>query len=53
MFFSAGHFPNKAMPSAGVLPWLQGVFCNAHNPCFRHPTRGEAPGFVSNYHDSV
>ncbi|TNM98466.1 hypothetical protein fugu_014712 [Takifugu bimaculatus] len=47
------HFPNKAMPSAGILPWLQGIFCNAHNPCFRYPTRGEAPGFVSNYHDSV
>uniref|UniRef100_H3DBM3 P-type phospholipid transporter n=1 Tax=Tetraodon nigroviridis TaxID=99883 RepID=H3DBM3_TETNG len=47
------HFPNKAMPSAGVLPWLQGIFCNAHNPCFRYPTRGEAPGSVSNYQDSV
>ncbi|XP_061694281.1 retinal-specific phospholipid-transporting ATPase ABCA4 [Syngnathoides biaculeatus] len=47
------HFPNKAMPSAGVLPWLQGIFCNADNPCFRHPTRGESPGVVSNYNNSV
>ncbi|XP_061652253.1 retinal-specific phospholipid-transporting ATPase ABCA4 isoform X3 [Phyllopteryx taeniolatus] len=47
------HFPNKAMPSAGVLPWLQGIFCNANNPCFRHPTRGESPGVVSNYNNSV
>ncbi|XP_077412565.1 retinal-specific phospholipid-transporting ATPase ABCA4 isoform X2 [Vanacampus margaritifer] len=47
------HFPNKAMPSAGVLPWIQGIFCNANNPCFRHPTRGEFPGFVSNYNNSV
>uniref|UniRef100_A0A8D3C630 ATP-binding cassette, sub-family A (ABC1), member 4b n=1 Tax=Scophthalmus maximus TaxID=52904 RepID=A0A8D3C630_SCOMX len=47
------HFPNKAMPSAGILPWIQGIFCNAGNPCFRHPTRGESPGFVSNYNNSV
>ncbi|XP_019712472.1 retinal-specific ATP-binding cassette transporter-like isoform X2 [Hippocampus comes] len=47
------HFPNKAMPSAGVLPWIQGIFCNANNPCFQHPTRGESPGVVSNYKNSV
>ncbi|XP_077380165.1 retinal-specific phospholipid-transporting ATPase ABCA4 isoform X2 [Festucalex cinctus] len=47
------HFPNKAMPSAGVLPWIHGIFCNANNPCFRHPTRGEFPGVVSNYNNSV
>uniref|UniRef100_A0A3P9K210 Uncharacterized protein n=1 Tax=Oryzias latipes TaxID=8090 RepID=A0A3P9K210_ORYLA len=37
------HFPNKAMPSAGILPWIQGIFCNVNNPCFRHPTGGESP----------
>uniref|UniRef100_A0A8C9STH1 P-type phospholipid transporter n=1 Tax=Scleropages formosus TaxID=113540 RepID=A0A8C9STH1_SCLFO len=47
------HFPNKAMPSAGILPWIQGIFCNANNPCFRHPTRGESPGLVSNYNNSI
>ncbi|CAB1454490.1 unnamed protein product [Pleuronectes platessa] len=47
------HFPNKALPSAGILPWMQGIFCNANNPCFRHPTRGESPGVVSNYNNSV
>nr|XP_057916447.1 retinal-specific phospholipid-transporting ATPase ABCA4a [Doryrhamphus excisus] len=47
------HFPNKAMPSAGVLPWIQGIFCNANNPCFQYPTRGESPGLVSNYNDSI
>uniref|UniRef100_A0A4W5NMZ9 P-type phospholipid transporter n=1 Tax=Hucho hucho TaxID=62062 RepID=A0A4W5NMZ9_9TELE len=40
------HFPNKAMPSAGTLPWVQGIICNANNPCFRHPTPGESPGLV-------
>ncbi|XP_066232841.1 retinal-specific phospholipid-transporting ATPase ABCA4 isoform X3 [Saccopteryx leptura] len=47
------HFPNKAMPSAGMLPWLQGIFCNVNNPCFKSPTPGEAPGIVSNYNNSI
>uniref|UniRef100_A0AAY4CP07 P-type phospholipid transporter n=1 Tax=Denticeps clupeoides TaxID=299321 RepID=A0AAY4CP07_9TELE len=47
------HFPNKAMPSTGILPWAQGIFCNANNPCFRHATRGESPGVVSNYNNSM
>ncbi|XP_039195689.1 retinal-specific phospholipid-transporting ATPase ABCA4 isoform X2 [Crotalus tigris] len=47
------HFPNKAMPSAGTLPWLQGIFCNVNNPCFKSPTRGESPGVVSNYNNSI
>ncbi|XP_029473512.1 retinal-specific ATP-binding cassette transporter-like [Rhinatrema bivittatum] len=47
------HFPNKAMPSAGMLPWLQGIFCNSNNPCFRNPTPGESPGMVSNYNTSI
>ncbi|XP_067108458.1 retinal-specific phospholipid-transporting ATPase ABCA4 isoform X1 [Osmerus mordax] len=47
------HFPNKALPSTGILPWIQGIFCNANNPCFRYPTRGEAPGVVSNYNNSI
>ncbi|XP_061834850.1 retinal-specific phospholipid-transporting ATPase ABCA4 [Nerophis lumbriciformis] len=47
------HFSNKAMPSAGILPWIQGIFCNANNPCFRFPTRGESPGVVSNYNNSI
>uniref|UniRef100_A0A670JDL6 P-type phospholipid transporter n=1 Tax=Podarcis muralis TaxID=64176 RepID=A0A670JDL6_PODMU len=42
-----GHFPNKAMPSAGTLPWLQGIFCNMNNPCFKSLTRGESPGVAS------
>ncbi|TNN65133.1 Retinal-specific ATP-binding cassette transporter [Liparis tanakae] len=48
-----GHFPNKAMPSTGILPWIQGIFCNANNPCFQYPTRGESPGLVSNYNSSI
>ncbi|XP_051984470.1 retinal-specific phospholipid-transporting ATPase ABCA4-like [Xyrauchen texanus] len=47
------HFPSKAMPSTGILPWIQGIFCNAHNPCFRYQTRGESPGVVSNYNNSI
>ncbi|OPJ77308.1 retinal-specific ATP-binding cassette transporter isoform C [Patagioenas fasciata monilis] len=47
------HFPNKAMPSAGTLPWLHGIFCNMNNPCFHSPTPGEGPGVVSNYNNSI
>ncbi|XP_018615172.1 ATP-binding cassette sub-family A member 1-like [Scleropages formosus] len=47
------HFPNKAMPSAGTLPWVQGIICNANNPCFRHPTPGETPGVVGNFNQSI
>uniref|UniRef100_A0A3B3SW26 ATP-binding cassette, sub-family A (ABC1), member 1A n=1 Tax=Paramormyrops kingsleyae TaxID=1676925 RepID=A0A3B3SW26_9TELE len=47
------HFPNKAMPSAGTLPWIQGIFCNANNPCFRYPTPGESPGVVGNFNNSI
>uniref|UniRef100_A0A4W5PEW0 P-type phospholipid transporter n=1 Tax=Hucho hucho TaxID=62062 RepID=A0A4W5PEW0_9TELE len=48
-----GHFPNKAMPSAGTLPWIQGIICNANNPCFRNPTPGESPGVVGNFNESI
>ncbi|XP_043924192.1 phospholipid-transporting ATPase ABCA1 [Protopterus annectens] len=47
------HFPNKAMPSAGTLPWVQGLICNANNPCFRYPTPGESPGVVGNFNKSI
>ncbi|XP_012989040.1 phospholipid-transporting ATPase ABCA1b isoform X2 [Esox lucius] len=47
------HFPNKAMPSAGTLPWIQGIICNANNPCFRHPTPAESPGVVGNFNGSI
>ncbi|XP_076023384.1 phospholipid-transporting ATPase ABCA1-like isoform X2 [Genypterus blacodes] len=47
------HFPNKAMPSAGTLPWMQGIICNANNPCFRNPTPGESAGAVGNFNDSI
>ncbi|XP_041074940.1 phospholipid-transporting ATPase ABCA1-like [Polyodon spathula] len=47
------HFPNKALPSAGTLPWVQGIICNANNPCFRYPTPGESPGVVGNFNESI
>ncbi|XP_056591567.1 phospholipid-transporting ATPase ABCA1 isoform X2 [Triplophysa dalaica] len=47
------HFPNKALPSAGTLAWLQGIVCNINNPCFHHPTPGETPGRVSNFDNSI
>nr|XP_046235853.1 phospholipid-transporting ATPase ABCA1-like isoform X1 [Scatophagus argus] len=47
------HYPNKAMPSAGVLPWLQGMICNIDNPCLSYPTPGETPGQVNNFNSSI
>ncbi|XP_065097861.1 phospholipid-transporting ATPase ABCA1 isoform X2 [Paramisgurnus dabryanus] len=47
------HFPNKALPSAGTLSWLQGIVCNINNPCFHDPTPGETPGRVSNFDNST
>ncbi|XP_061814826.2 phospholipid-transporting ATPase ABCA1-like [Nerophis lumbriciformis] len=47
------HYPNKAMPSAGVLPWIQGTVCNFDNPCRSHPTPGETPGQVNNFENSI
>uniref|UniRef100_A0A8C8J4V0 P-type phospholipid transporter n=1 Tax=Oncorhynchus tshawytscha TaxID=74940 RepID=A0A8C8J4V0_ONCTS len=47
------HYPNKAMPSSGLLPWLQGMMCNIGNPCVNHPTPGEAPGQVNNFNNSM
>uniref|UniRef100_A0AAR2JFK1 ABC transporter domain-containing protein n=1 Tax=Pygocentrus nattereri TaxID=42514 RepID=A0AAR2JFK1_PYGNA len=41
------------MPSAGVLPWLQGMVCNIQNPCVSQPTPGETPGQVNNFNNSI
>ncbi|XP_061884457.1 phospholipid-transporting ATPase ABCA1-like isoform X2 [Entelurus aequoreus] len=47
------HFPNKAMPSAGTLPWIQSMICNVNNPCFHSQTPGETPGQASNFDDAI
>ncbi|CAJ1060852.1 phospholipid-transporting ATPase ABCA1 isoform X1 [Xyrichtys novacula] len=47
------HFPNKALPSAGTLPWIQGIICNINNPCFHSPTPGETAGQVGNFDNSI
>ncbi|KAL7396790.1 hypothetical protein ABVT39_011869 [Epinephelus coioides] len=47
------HFPNKALPSAGTLPWIQGIICNINNPCFHSPTPGETTGQVGNFDNSI
>ncbi|XP_078217434.1 phospholipid-transporting ATPase ABCA7 isoform X5 [Callithrix jacchus] len=47
------HFHNKPLPSAGIVPWLQGLICNVNNTCFPQLTRGEEPGRLSNFNDSL
>lgn len=48
-----GHFPNKALPSAGTLPWIQGIICNINNPCFHKQTPGETAGQVGNFDNAT
>ncbi|KAK2086826.1 Phospholipid-transporting ATPase abca7 [Saguinus oedipus] len=47
------HFHNKPLPSAGIVPWFQGLICNVNNTCFPQLTRGEEPGRLSNFNDSL
>ncbi|XP_074060603.1 phospholipid-transporting ATPase ABCA7 isoform X2 [Macrotis lagotis] len=47
------HFPNKPLPSAGMLPWVQGIICNMNNPCYRYATPGETPGILNNFNESL
>ncbi|XP_032250751.1 phospholipid-transporting ATPase ABCA7 [Phoca vitulina] len=47
------HFSNKPLPSAGTVPWLQGLICNLNNTCFPQSTPGEQPGVLSNFKDSL
>ncbi|XP_015249408.1 PREDICTED: ATP-binding cassette sub-family A member 1-like [Cyprinodon variegatus] len=47
------HFPNKALPSVGTVPWIQSIICNINNPCFHSPTPGETPGQVGNFDNSI
>ncbi|XP_061831887.2 phospholipid-transporting ATPase ABCA1 isoform X4 [Nerophis lumbriciformis] len=47
------HFPNKALPSAGTLPWIQGMICNIHNPCLSQLTLGETPGQAGNFDKAI
>uniref|UniRef100_A0A9J7YWA7 P-type phospholipid transporter n=1 Tax=Cyprinus carpio carpio TaxID=630221 RepID=A0A9J7YWA7_CYPCA len=53
VYKSQCHYLNKPLPSAGVLPWLQGMLCNMQNPCVSFPTPGEAPGQVNNFDNST
>ena len=50
---NAGHFDSKAMPSAGLLPFFQSMFCAANNTC--HPTErpSEQAGLVDSYNTSL
>ena len=49
----SGHFDGKAMPSAGVLPFLQSFFCTFNNTCHETVTQDEMPGNVGNFGKSM
>ncbi|XP_052777802.1 phospholipid-transporting ATPase ABCA1-like [Mya arenaria] len=41
---AACHFDGKAMPSAGIVPFLQSCMCTYDNQCHNNPTQSELPG---------
>lgn len=44
-----GHYNAHAMPSAGILPFVQGAVCSASNYCNRSSTSSETPGSAQVY----
>jgi len=48
-----GHFDSKAMPSAGLLPFFQSMFCAANNTCYKTERPSEQPGVVSSFNTSL
>ena len=48
-----GHFDGKAMPSAGPLPFLQGILCTTNNTCHAKATADELPGQVQAFNTSL
>ena len=48
-----GHFDSKAMPSAGLFPFFQSMFCAANNTCHEMERPSERPGVVDSYNTSL
>jgi len=42
------HYPARAMPSAGVYPWMKSIVCDLSNPCFPTEVPSEVPGQINN-----
>jgi hypothetical protein len=50
-FCFSGYFDEKAMPSAGFVPFLQSFFCTFNNTCYDHEQKNF--GSIQNYNDSL
>ncbi|XP_052776388.1 phospholipid-transporting ATPase ABCA1-like isoform X2 [Mya arenaria] len=44
---AACHFDGKAMPSAGIVPFVQSFMCTYDNECHNKPTQDELPGVAN------
>ena len=42
-----GHFPARALPSAGLLPWLKSLLCDSQNICFNQQVPSEVAGQIN------
>ncbi|CAH1774058.1 unnamed protein product [Owenia fusiformis] len=47
------HFDGKAMPSAGLAPFLQGIICTTNNTCHKKETDGEFAGQIQDFNTSL
>lgn len=47
------HFEGKAMPSAGNLPWLQGLVCTYNNTCHDTVSSGETAGQLQTFNSTL
>ncbi|XP_033737996.1 ATP-binding cassette sub-family A member 7-like isoform X2 [Pecten maximus] len=47
------HFEGKPMPSAGNLPWLQGLVCTYNNTCHATATADEMAGQLQTFNTSL
>ena len=47
----SGYFDEKAMPSAGIVPFLQSFFCTFNNTCYDHEQKNF--GSIQTYNDSL
>ncbi|XP_052825678.1 phospholipid-transporting ATPase ABCA7 isoform X2 [Octopus bimaculoides] len=47
------HFDGRALPSAGLLPFVQTYVCTISNNCHKNITTGELPGVIDNFNQSI
>ncbi|XP_076353530.1 phospholipid-transporting ATPase ABCA1-like isoform X1 [Tachypleus tridentatus] len=47
------HFDEKALPSAGILPFLKSTICTFNNTCYSQVVNGQSPSEVPTFNTSI